>query len=150
MAFPSSSAGNATRALGESLDRVPPCYSPDRLHEEKKGGVATERDEFVRAAWQVTVAAAVDPESLVFVDEMGIHTTSLELRFTATTRLLGASVCVSRCRATLRQEHDDAAFEHDHDGRDGTIFGRRRCYPCPGIRDLHREDARADGCVRDR
>ena len=52
-----------------------PCYSPDRLHEEKRGRVATERDEFVRAAWQVTVAAAVDPESLVFVDdEMGVHT----------------------------------------------------------------------------
>ena len=51
-----------------------PCYSPDRLHEEKRGRVATERDEFIRAAWQVTVAAAVDPESLVFVDEMGVHT----------------------------------------------------------------------------
>jgi len=51
-----------------------PCYSPDRLHEEKRGRVATERDEFIRAAWQVTVAAALDPESLVFVDEMGVHT----------------------------------------------------------------------------
>jgi transposase len=51
-----------------------PYYSPDRLHEEKRGRVATERNEFIRAAWQVTVAAAVDPERLVFVDEMGVHT----------------------------------------------------------------------------
>ena len=51
-----------------------PCYSPDRLHEEKRGRVATERNEFIRAAWQVTVAAAVDPEWLVFVDERGLHT----------------------------------------------------------------------------
>src|SRR5215207_7290974 len=35
---------------------------------------ATERDEFLRAAWRVMVAAEVDPERLVFVDEMGLHT----------------------------------------------------------------------------
>jgi hypothetical protein len=53
---------------------VPCRHSPDGLHEEKRGRVATERDEFIRAAWRVTVAAAVDPELLVLVDEMGVHT----------------------------------------------------------------------------
>ena len=35
---------------------------------------ATERDEWLRAAWRVTVAQAVDPRRLVFVDEMGTNT----------------------------------------------------------------------------
>lgn len=38
------------------------------------GRVATERDEFLRASWRVMVAAAVEPEKLLFVDEMGMHT----------------------------------------------------------------------------
>jgi transposase len=37
------------------------------------GRSATERDEFLRAAWRVMVIE-VDPERLVFVDEMGVHT----------------------------------------------------------------------------
>jgi transposase len=36
--------------------------------------MATERDEFLRAAWRVMVAQEVDPGRLVFVDEMGLHT----------------------------------------------------------------------------
>lgn len=35
---------------------------------------ATERDEWLRAAWRVTLARAVDPCRLVFVDEMGTNT----------------------------------------------------------------------------
>lgn len=35
---------------------------------------ATERDEWIRAAWRVTVARAVDSRRLVFVDEMGTNT----------------------------------------------------------------------------
>ena len=43
--------------------------------EPKKRSVrASERDEWLRAAWRVMVAAQVDPERLVFVDEMGINT----------------------------------------------------------------------------
>jgi hypothetical protein len=38
------------------------------------GRFATERDEFQRVLWRVTVVAVVDPESLVFVDEMELHT----------------------------------------------------------------------------
>ena len=33
-----------------------------------------ERDEFGRAAWRVMVAAAVEPQKLLFVDECGLHT----------------------------------------------------------------------------
>src|SRR5215204_2894407 len=41
----------------------------------KKGGrVATERNEFERAAWQVMVAEEIVAERLVFVDERGTHT----------------------------------------------------------------------------
>jgi len=35
---------------------------------------ALERDEWIRAAWRVTVAQGADPEQLVFVDEMGTNT----------------------------------------------------------------------------
>jgi transposase len=43
--------------------------------EQKKRSVgASERDEFLRAAWRVMVAAATRPERLVFVDEMGTNT----------------------------------------------------------------------------
>jgi len=35
---------------------------------------ASERDEFLRAAWRVKVAASTEPERLVFVDEMGTNT----------------------------------------------------------------------------
>ena len=51
-----------------------PRHSEDWSHEEKGGRVATERDEFERASWRVTVAATVEPERLVFVDECGTHT----------------------------------------------------------------------------
>jgi transposase len=50
------------------------CHLPDRHHQEKGGRLATERDEFLRAAWRVLVAAVVEPERLIFVDECGTHT----------------------------------------------------------------------------
>jgi transposase len=43
--------------------------------EPKKRSVgATERDEWLRAAWRVMVAQELDARSLVFVDEMGTNT----------------------------------------------------------------------------
>ena len=51
-----------------------PRHSPHRPHQEKGGRVATERNEFDRAAWRVMVAATVEPERLLFVDECGTHT----------------------------------------------------------------------------
>jgi transposase len=43
--------------------------------EPKKRSVgAAERDEWLRAAWRVTLAQHSDPERFVFVDEMGAHT----------------------------------------------------------------------------
>ena len=41
---------------------------------------ATERDEWIRAAWRVTVAGKIDPRKLVFVDEMATNT-SLSPRY---------------------------------------------------------------------
>jgi transposase len=43
--------------------------------EPKKRSVgASERDEWLRAAWRVMLAARIEPERLVFVDEMGTNT----------------------------------------------------------------------------
>ncbi len=41
---------------------------------------AAERDEWLRAAWRVTLAAKIDPKRLVFVDEMGTNTSLSVLR----------------------------------------------------------------------
>ncbi len=54
------------RGLGEPLHDVP-RHSSDRFHAQKGGRSATERDEFLRAAWRMMVAAEVDPERLVFL-----------------------------------------------------------------------------------
>jgi transposase len=51
-----------------------PSHKADGLEQEKRGRSATERDEFMRAAWRVLVAGVVDPTKLVFVDECGTHT----------------------------------------------------------------------------
>jgi len=58
--------------FGEPLHHVP-HHSSDRFYAQKGGRSATEREEFLRAAWRVMVIE-VDPERLVFVDEMGLHT----------------------------------------------------------------------------
>ena len=59
--------------FGEPLHDVE-RHSSDRFHAQKGGRSASERDEFLRAAWRVMVAATVDPSRLVFVDKMGLHT----------------------------------------------------------------------------
>jgi transposase len=41
---------------------------------------ALERDEWLRVAWRVTLAAKLDPKRLVFVDEMGTNTSLSALR----------------------------------------------------------------------
>jgi len=64
--------GGHERGFGEPLHHVP-RHSSDRFHPQKGGRTAAERDEFLRTAWRVMVAWDVDPERLVFVDEMGVH-----------------------------------------------------------------------------
>src|SRR5215216_4211637 len=67
--------GDYIHALtGLSVSRSTICRAIARIEQEKGGRSATERDEFQRAAWRVTVAAAVEPERLLFVDECGVHT----------------------------------------------------------------------------
>jgi transposase len=44
------------------------------MEPKKKSVGAVERDEWLRAAWKVTLAAQIDPRRLVFVDEMGTNT----------------------------------------------------------------------------
>lgn len=60
---------------GISVSRSTMCRAIARTGPtRKRGRVATERDEFERTAWKVMVAAKVEPERLVFVDECGTHT----------------------------------------------------------------------------
>jgi hypothetical protein len=114
--------------LGESLHDVP-RHSPHRSYQEKGGRVATERDEeFERAAWRVMVAAMVEPERLIFVDECGTHT-SLSPIYGYAPR--GERLYVSVGAAKPRQEHD-AALQHDA-LRDGALAGRGRSDYRPGI-----------------
>ena len=56
-----------------------------------------ERDEWLRAAWRVMVAEKVDPQRLVFVDEMGANT-SLSVRHAWSHTGKRAYCCVPRNR----------------------------------------------------
>src|SRR5918995_778078 len=44
------------------------------MDSKKRQVGASERDEFVRAAWRTLIAGRIDAERLVFVDEMGSNT----------------------------------------------------------------------------
>jgi hypothetical protein len=62
------------RAQGERLDRLQ-ALEADGVHPKKRTLGASERElEFLRAAWRVLVAEALDAGRLVFVDEMGANT----------------------------------------------------------------------------
>ena len=118
--------------FGAPLYHVP-CHSQHRPHPQKGGPSATEREEFLRAAWRLMVAAEVDPERLVFLRTRWEYI--LRLRpFTVTPRRVSA--CAFRCRATLRQEHD--AFGLDHPRRDGRNDGRGGLQRPGSLRGLRR------------
>jgi hypothetical protein len=53
---------------------------------------ALEREEWLRAAWKVMVAGALDARSVVFVDEMGTHT-SLSPKYGSAKKGQGLSAC---------------------------------------------------------
>lgn len=59
--------GNSERSDGVPDDKTPLIQSKKR----SKG--AAERDEFLRLLWHLELSC-VDPKQLVFVDEMGTHT----------------------------------------------------------------------------
>jgi transposase len=58
---------------GERLDGFA-TLEADGVHPKKRTLGASERDEFLRAAWRVLVAEALEAGRLVFVDEMGANT----------------------------------------------------------------------------
>ncbi len=64
---------------------------------KKRSVGAMERDEWLRAAWRVMVAAEIDARRLVFVDEMGTNT-SLHSLYACSRRAQRA--CSARCPAT--------------------------------------------------
>lgn len=99
----------------------------------------------MRAAWRVLVAgeAGIDAKRLVFVDEMGANTSLSPLH--AWSRRGERARC-SRCRATLRQEHD-ALGEHDVRG-DGVVLGGGRGHHKGGLRSVRRTGAGARAAAR--
>src|ERR671911_320400 len=72
-------------------------HEADGFHQKKGMAIAGEKDERVRVAWRVTVAEVLEAQRLIFVDEMGLHT-SLAL---CTAMLPEVTVCVFRCRTTV-------------------------------------------------
>jgi hypothetical protein len=69
---------------------------------------ASEQNEWLRAAWKLTVAGVLNPRRLVFVDECGTHVSLAPL--------YGYSPKGERTpegAAQPRQEHDFAG-EHEH------------------------------------
>ena len=59
--------GEGERSDGLSGGRAPPQQP------KKRSTGAAERDEFLRVLWRMEVGQ-INPERLVFVDEMGTHT----------------------------------------------------------------------------
>jgi transposase len=57
---------------GERSDDLPSGKTPQQESKKRSRGAA-ERDEFLRRLWRTQVDS-IDPERLVFVDEMGTHT----------------------------------------------------------------------------
>jgi hypothetical protein len=84
---------------GRGFERLHRRSAPeeDGLQPEKRTVGAAERDEWLRAAWRVTLAARIDPKRLVFVDEMGTNTSLCRRR--APGRDLGEGLIVG-CLAT--------------------------------------------------
>jgi transposase len=73
---------------------------------------AAERDEWLRAAWRLTLAQQIDPQRLVFVDEMGANTSLSSISMPIHRRDRGRTVLGS---AQPRAEHD-AALMHERGG----------------------------------
>src|SRR3712207_4210049 len=57
---------------GKRSDGLPGSRTPQQEPKKRSRGAA-ERDEFLRSLWRMEVGR-IDPERLVFVDEMGTHT----------------------------------------------------------------------------
>ena len=92
---------------------------------------ATERDEWLRAAWRVTLAGNIDPRKLVFVDEVGTNTSLSPAVRLLTQREEG----LRKGYAQPWGEHH-AACEYEL-GRNGSVAGSGgRCYNHHGLRDL--------------
>ena len=73
------------------------------------------------------VAAAVEPEKLVFVDECGTHTSLAPI--------YGYAPKGERLRLSVprnRGKKHDTALQHD-DQRDGSVFGGGRFYHGPSL-----------------
>ncbi len=93
--------------------------------EQKKRSVgASERDEFVRAAWRSLVAKEIPAERLVFVDEMGANI-SLAPVYAWSRRGERAFVSVPRNWGKKLGEEHHLTGEHEP-GRDGSVLGGRR------------------------
>jgi len=70
----SQSAESLLAACGVSVSEATICRTLRRLSQSKKRSTgARERDEFLRTLWRMELGR-IDPERLIFVDEMGTHT----------------------------------------------------------------------------
>jgi hypothetical protein len=74
---------------------------------KKRSLGASERDEFLRAAWRALVTGQIDAERLVFVDEMGANVSLSAVR-------LVSQGCegLRQHSAQLGQERDPAGEHH--------------------------------------
>jgi ABC-type phosphate/phosphonate transport system substrate-binding protein len=87
------------------------------MDSKKRSVGASERDEFLRAAWRVMVAGEIRTERLVFVDECSTNTSLAPLY--AWSPKGERALCYGATQ--LGGEHN-AGGEHEH-GRDGEMLG---------------------------
>ena len=83
------------------------------MNSKKRSLGASEGDEFLRAAWRVMVAAATEPERLVFVDEVGTNA-SLTTQYAWSRR--GERAPARAPRNRVRERHALGEHERERDG----------------------------------
>jgi hypothetical protein len=119
-------------AAGVWVSRSTICRAIARIAKQKVVRYATERDEFKRAAWRVTVAEHTDARNLVFVDEMGTHTSLAPL--------YGYSPCGERVHLEVPRNREDHHPTGEHEPRGhGGVPGCGGGDHESGLRGLRRE-----------
>jgi hypothetical protein len=93
---------------------------------------ASERDEFLRAAWRALVAGRLDARRFVFVDEMGANTSLSPIYGWAR----GGRRAYFRAPRNRGANLTHPAFEHDLLLGDGSFLGGRGTHHPRGLRSL--------------
>jgi hypothetical protein len=127
--------------LGVRVNKSTTCWAVERLgYTEKRSVGASERDEWLRAAWRTMISTLDGQRRLVFVDEMGTNA-SLAPLYTCSLRGRRA---YAFALPSLTNRGPNTTLLTEHYGRgDGVVCGDARKQHHGDLRDLRRAGALA-------